>query len=178
MAVKNTFFHQEIAGAGRVLIEETEFGIWSCDLRANERPRKKLHWKGTKSPSQPARHGQTLQLLERIGLRADSLKTMFILWLFLIQCICQPEVDAGIFLILCDCWAAGNLLKCPLVEVGPGSSKARSFIYVGLPVHTNGRAGGNRPVTETHQSYSTYTDTLNILLRQAVTKVVAMFGWI
>ena len=24
-----------------------EAGIWSCNLRANEGPQKKLHWKGT-----------------------------------------------------------------------------------------------------------------------------------
>ena len=40
-----------------------EAGIWSCDLRANERPRKKLHKKGTDTYI----HKLTSRLYERIG---------------------------------------------------------------------------------------------------------------
>ena len=44
-----------------------EAGMWSGDLRANERPQKTLHKKETE-------HRQTSRLYEIFGLRADSLK--------------------------------------------------------------------------------------------------------
>ena len=51
-------------------------GIWSCDLRANERPRKSWHEKGTDRYIDRQIYKLTSQLLERIGLRADSLKIL------------------------------------------------------------------------------------------------------
>ena len=47
-----------------------EDGIWSCDLRANERPQKKWHGKGTNTH----RDGRTSRLLDQSGPRADSVK--------------------------------------------------------------------------------------------------------
>ena len=48
--------------------DQWESKIWSCDLRANERPQKKLQT-----------YGQTLQLLDRSGPRANSVKMKILL---------------------------------------------------------------------------------------------------
>ena len=63
MAVKSTFFHQENARDGQVLIEETD---WLCSPGTSFAPLGESHGEGT-SP------GQTSRLLERIGLRDESL---------------------------------------------------------------------------------------------------------
>ena len=53
---------------GSTLDRQWEAGIWSCDLRANERPRKKMHGKGTSN-----RHTDIATLWKNRP-RADSLK--------------------------------------------------------------------------------------------------------
>ena len=60
-----------------VRVDQWEAGIWSCDLRANERPRKKLHEKGTskkqrnkqrnKHRNKQERNKHTLRLLDQLG---------------------------------------------------------------------------------------------------------------
>ena len=56
-------------GGGRV--NQWEAGIWSCDLRTNERPEKNCMGRGQ---TERYIHKLTSRLLERIGLRADALK--------------------------------------------------------------------------------------------------------
>ena len=60
-------------GRGGGGFDQREAGILSCDLRANERPQNKFDKKGT-TDRQKDIYTLTLQLYERIGLRADSLK--------------------------------------------------------------------------------------------------------
>ena len=45
----------------------------SCDMRANERP-KKIAWEGEKIQTQPAGYGQIFRLLDRIGHFGDLVK--------------------------------------------------------------------------------------------------------
>ena len=42
-------------------------GIWSCDLRTNERPRKKTHEKGTDRHTDRHTDRQTIRLLDQLG---------------------------------------------------------------------------------------------------------------
>ena len=71
--------HHEIAAYGplqsshhghKALIDHWESWTWSGDLRANERPQKQIALEGNKIHT----WGRTSGLLERIRLRADSLK--------------------------------------------------------------------------------------------------------
>ena len=48
-------------------VDQWEAGIWSCDLRTNERPRKKLHGKGTDRQTDTHTHRRTCQLLDQLG---------------------------------------------------------------------------------------------------------------
>ena len=53
-------------GAGGV--DQWEAGIWSCDLRANERPRKKMHSMAqTHRTTEPQTHRRTWRLYDQLG---------------------------------------------------------------------------------------------------------------
>ena len=51
--------HHKSSKMGQNRIKSSDASNWSCDLRANERPRNKLQWKGS--------YIRTLRLLDQLG---------------------------------------------------------------------------------------------------------------